>query len=94
MNNNRAVRWCTYECFNTGGSLGERCVEGIEASSSRWTAIEKRFQKAGSRTTAMLRESEGRGRKERRERTREVRDCESNGSSWLRNGLGVFMGVL
>lgn len=56
--------------------------------------MEKRFQKAGSRTTAMLRDSEGRGRKERRERAREVRDCESAGSSWLRNGLGVCMDLL
>ena len=45
----------TYECSSFGLDEGSAIVGWIEDSSSRWTATEKRFQKAGSRTAAMTR---------------------------------------
>ena len=46
----------TYVCLSSGrfGDDGEGTVDWTVASSSWWTAMEKRFQKAGSRTTDMV----------------------------------------
>lgn len=44
----------TYECFRSG-RVGDDEVGCVCASSSMWTAMEKRRQKAGSRTTAIVR---------------------------------------
>ena len=43
----------TYECSSFGLEKGAPFADWIDDSSSRWTATENRFQKAGSRTAAI-----------------------------------------